>query len=190
MNYQDLAKVIIDKVGGEENVKSLTHCATRLRFNLKDDQKPDEKTLKSTPGIMGVVNKGGQYQVIIGSDVGNVYKEIISQTNIANDEAKSEGEDKRSAFAKVIDTITGIFTPILPAITAAGMLKAVLSILVVFKVLTTESQSYQIINFMADAAFYFLPILLAVSSAQKFKANPFLAMMVGESCCILTLWQW
>lgn len=179
MNYQDLAKVIIDKVGGEKNVKSLTHCATRLRFNLKDDQKPDEKTLKSTPGIMGVVNKGGQYQVIIGSDVGNVYKEIISQTNIANDEAKSEGEDKRSAFAKVIDTITGIFTPILPAITAAGMLKAVLSILVVFKVLTTESQSYQIINFMADAAFYFLPILLAVSSAQKFKANPFLAMMVG-----------
>ncbi|MEK5053780.1 beta-glucoside-specific PTS transporter subunit IIABC [Niallia sp. FSL K6-0212] len=179
MNYQDLAKVIIDKVGGEENVKSLTHCATRLRFNLKDDQKPDEKTLKSTPGIMGVVNKGGQYQVIIGSDVGNVYKEIITQTNIANDEAKSEGEDKRSAFAKVIDTITGIFTPILPAITAAGMLKAVLSILVVFKVLTTESQSYQIINFMADAAFYFLPILLAVSSAQKFKANPFLAMMVG-----------
>ncbi|MEK4905930.1 PTS beta-glucoside transporter subunit EIIBCA [Niallia circulans] len=179
MNYQDLAKVIIDKVGGEKNVKSLTHCATRLRFNLKDDQKPDEKTLKSTPGIMGVVNKGGQYQVIIGSDVGNVYKEIITQTNIANDEAKSEGEDKRSAFAKVIDTITGIFTPILPAITAAGMLKAVLSILVVFKVLTTESQSYQIINFMADAAFYFLPILLAVSSAQKFKANPFLAMMVG-----------
>ncbi|AYV69589.1 PTS beta-glucoside transporter subunit EIIBCA [Niallia circulans] len=179
MNYQDLAKVIIDKVGGEENVKSLTHCATRLRFNLKDDQKPDEKTLKSTPGIMGVVNKGGQYQVIIGSDVGNVYKEIITQTNIANDEAKSQEEDKRSVFAKVIDTITGIFTPILPAITAAGMLKAVLSILVVFKVLTTESQSYQIINFMADAAFYFLPILLAVSSAQKFKANPFLAMMVG-----------
>ncbi|AYV72020.1 beta-glucoside-specific PTS transporter subunit IIABC [Bacillus sp. PK3-056] len=179
MNYQDLAKVIIDKVGGEGNVKSLTHCATRLRFNLKDDQKPDEKTLKNTPGIMGVVNKGGQYQVIIGSDVGNVYKEIITQTNIANDEAKSQEEDKRSVFAKVIDTITGIFTPILPAITAAGMLKAVLSILVVFKVLTTESQSYQIINFMADAAFYFLPILLAVSSAQKFKANPFLAMMVG-----------
>lgn len=179
MNYQDLAKVIIDKVGGEGNVKSLTHCATRLRFNLKDDQKPDEKTLKNTPGIMGVVNKGGQYQVIIGSDVGNVYKEIITQTNIANDEVKSLEEDKRSVFAKVIDTITGIFTPILPAITAAGMLKAVLSILVVFKVLTTESQSYQIINFMADAAFYFLPILLAVSSAQKFKANPFLAMMVG-----------
>ncbi len=179
MNYQELAKLIIDNVGGEENVKSLTHCATRLRFNLKDDQKPNEKILKSTPGVMGVVNKGGQYQVIIGSDVGNVYKEITNQTSISNDGNKEKEEDKRSIFAKVIDTITGIFTPILPAITAAGMLKAVLSVLVVFNVLTTESQSYQIINFMADAAFYFLPILLAVSSAQKFKANPFLAMMVG-----------
>jgi beta-glucoside PTS system EIICBA component len=179
MNYQELAKLIIDNVGGEGNVKSLTHCATRLRFNLMDDQKTNEKVLKSTPGVMGVVNKGGQYQVIIGSDVGNVYKEIISQTNISNDGDKGKEEDNRSVFAKVIDTITGIFTPILPAITAAGMLKAVLSVLVVFNVLTTESQSYQIINFMADAAFYFLPILLAASSAQKFKANMYLAMMVG-----------
>lgn len=179
MNYQDLAKLIIEKVGGEKNVKSLTHCATRLRFNLKDDQKTDEQSLKNTSGIMGVVNKGGQYQVIIGSDVGNVYKEIVKQTNISSEREEEKTEDKRSTFAKVIDVITGIFTPILPAITAAGMLKAVLSILVVFKVLTTESQSYQIMNFMADAAFYFLPILLAASSAQKFKANMFLAMMVG-----------
>lgn len=179
MNYQELAKLIIDKVGGEGNIKSLTHCATRLRFNLKDDKKTDEQTLKSTPGVMGVVNKGGQYQVIIGSDVANVYKEIAKQTNILNEGEGTKEEDKRSPFAKVIDTITGIFTPILPAITAAGMLKAVLSLLVVFNVLTTESQSYQIMNFMADAAFYFLPILLAASSAQKFKTNMYLAMMVG-----------
>ncbi|MCE4048121.1 MULTISPECIES: beta-glucoside-specific PTS transporter subunit IIABC [Bacillaceae] len=179
MNYQELAKLIIDKVGGEGNVKSLNHCATRLRFNLKDDTKTDEQALKNTSGIMGVVNKGGQYQVIIGSDVGNVYKEITKQTNISNEGEEAKGEDKRSTFAKVIDTITGIFTPILPAITAAGMLKAVLSVLVVFKVLTTESQSYQVINFMADAAFYFLPILLAASSAQKFKTNMYLAIMVG-----------
>ncbi|TRZ39585.1 PTS beta-glucoside transporter subunit EIIBCA [Niallia circulans] len=179
MNYQELGKLIIDKVGGEENIKSLNHCATRLRFNLKDDQKTDEEALKNTSGIMGVVNKGGQYQVIIGSDVGNVYKEITRQTNILNEEEKTKEEDKRSTFSKVIDTITGIFTPILPAITAAGMLKAVLSVLVVFNVLTTESQSYQVINFMADAAFYFLPILLAASTAQKFKANMYLAIMVG-----------
>lgn len=180
MNYKELANKIIDQVGGEKNVKSLTHCATRLRFNLKDDQKPNEETLKKTPGVMGVVNKGGQYQVIIGSDVGSVYKEIINQTNISSDgEDEKAEEDKRSTFSKVIDTITGIFTPILPAITAAGMLKAVLSLLVVFNVVTPDSQNYQIVDFMADAAFYFLPILLAVSSAQKFKANMFLAMMVG-----------
>ncbi|EAC9145430.1 PTS beta-glucoside transporter subunit EIIBCA, partial [Listeria monocytogenes] len=177
MNYKELAKTIITNVGGEENIQSLTHCATRLRFNLKDDSKPQESTLKHTPGIMGVVNKGGQYQVIIGSDVGNVYNEITAQTNLNSDQETAE--DDRGRVAKVIDTITGIFTPILPAITAAGMLKAVLSLLVVFNVLTAESQSYQILNFMADAAFYFLPILLAASSAQKFKANMYLAMMVG-----------
>ncbi len=124
MNYQELAKLIIDKVGGEGNIKSLTHCATRLRFNLKDDNKTDEQTLKGTPGVMGVVNKGGQYQVIIGSDVANVYKEITKQSNISSGDEEAKEEDKRSAFAKVIDTITGIFTPILPAITAAGMLKS------------------------------------------------------------------
>ncbi|MFS1007970.1 beta-glucoside-specific PTS transporter subunit IIABC [Enterococcus casseliflavus] len=177
MNYKELAKTIITNVGGEENIQSLTHCATRLRFNLKDDSKPQESTLKHTPGIMGVVNKGGQYQVIIGSDVGNVYNEITAQTNLTSDQETEE--DDRGRVAKIIDTITGIFTPILPAITAAGMLKAVLSLLVVFNVLTAESQSYQILNFMADAAFYFLPILLAASSAQKFKANMYLAMMVG-----------
>lgn len=177
MNYKDLAQTIINQVGGEDNIQGLTHCATRLRFNLKDDQKPSEEILKSTPGIMGVVNKGGQYQIIIGSDVGNVYKEITNQTQLTNEQPNEE--DDRGRVAKIIDTITGIFTPILPAITAAGMLKAVLSLLVVFNVLTAESQSYQILNFMADAAFYFLPILLAASSAQKFKTNMYLAMMLG-----------
>lgn len=180
MNYKELAGSIIDNVGGEENIQNLTHCATRLRFNLKDDQLPKEAVLKNTSGVMGVVNKGGQYQVIIGSDVGNVYKEIMNQTSLATKESTDqEGNSNKSRVAKIIDTITGIFTPILPAITAAGMLKAVLSLLVVFKVLTVDSQSYQILNFMADAAFYFLPILLAASSAQKFKANMYLAMMLG-----------
>lgn len=178
MNYQNLAKIIIENIGGEENIGSLTHCATRLRFNLKDDQQANEQQLKDTAGVMGVVNKGGQYQVIIGSDVGNVYKEIVKQTNFSESETNNE-DDKRSRISKVIDTITGIFTPILPAITAAGMLKAVLSVIVVFNWLSVESQSYQILNFMADSAFYFLPILLAASSAQKFKTNMYLAMMVG-----------
>lgn len=158
----------------------MTHCATRLRFNLKDEGKAQTDVLKNTEGVMGVVSKGGQYQVIIGSDVGSVYKEILKESpSLDEQQIESTEKDDRRAASKIIDTITGIFTPILPAITAAGMLKAVLSLLVVFNAIDKTGQTYIIIDFMADSAFYFLPILLAASSAQKFKTNMYLAMMVG-----------
>ena len=180
MNYKNLAETILKNVGGEENISSLTHCATRLRFNLKDEKKVDTAALKATKGVMGAVSNAGQYQVIIGSDVGNVYKEVIELTSLDNNSPSGEDKkDDRKPLAKVIDTISGIFTPILPAITAAGMMKAVLSLLVAFNLITKESQSYQVINFMADSAFYFLPILLANSAAKKFKCNPYMAMMIG-----------
>ena len=178
MDYKQLAKTILEFVGGESNISSLTHCATRLRFNLKDEKKANTTQLKNTKGIMGVVSSGGQYQVIIGSDVGSVYKELMELVNL-DGLVSSDQKDDKKVIAKVIDTVSGIFTPILPAITAAGMMKAVLAILVAAKVVTAESQSYQVINFMADAAFYFLPILLANSAAKKFKCNPYLAMMLG-----------
>ena len=179
MNYENLAKSILEKVGGEKNVSNLTHCATRLRFNLKDITKAKTDEIKALKGVMGVVEKGGQYQVIIGNDVNNVYKEIMKTTNLEGKESNAEEVDDRKPVAKVIDTITGIFTPILPAITAAGMMKAVLALLKAFNLLTPQSQSYQVIEFMADAAFYFLPILLANSAAKKFKCNQYLAMMLG-----------
>lgn len=178
MNYSDLAKVIIKNVGTKENILSLTHCATRLRFNLKDDSKANTDVLKGTKGVMGVVNKGGQYQVIIGSDVANVYKEIIEIANIDSSDSNNE-ENNRNAVVKVLDTIAGIFTPIIPAITGAGMLKAVMALLVSFKVISTTSQTYSILNFMADAAFYFLPFLLANSAAKKFKCNPYMALTLA-----------
>ena len=180
MNYEILAKSILEKIGGKENVSNLTHCATRLRFNLKDNSKAKTSEIKNINGVMGVVDKGGQYQVIIGNDVNHVYKEVVKIANLDNMSSNtSEDVDNRKPIAKVIDTITGIFTPILPAITAAGMMKAVLALLTAFKLVTTDSQSYQIVNFMADAAFYFLPILLANSAAKKFKCNQYLAMMLG-----------
>lgn len=180
MNYENLAKAILEKIGGKENVSNLTHCATRLRFNLKDNSKAKTSEIKNINGVMGVVDKGGQYQVIIGNDVNHVYKEVVKIANLDTMSSNaSEEVDNRKPIAKVIDTITGIFTPILPAITAAGMMKAVLALLTAFKLVTTDSQSYQVINFMADAAFYFLPILLANSAAKKFKCNQYLAMMLG-----------
>ncbi|WP_411682123.1 beta-glucoside-specific PTS transporter subunit IIABC [Clostridium thailandense] len=178
MDYKQLSKDIIKNVGGTENVSTLTHCATRLRFNLKDDSKAATDTLKNIKGVMGVVNKGGQYQVIIGSDVANVYAEINKIASFDND-SSSEIKDDKGPVVKVLDTIAGIFTPIIPAITGAGMLKAVMALLVTFKIIGTKSQAYSILNFMADAAFYFLPFLVANSAAKKFKCNPYMAMSIA-----------
>lgn len=177
MDYKSLAEMILQNVGGSGNVSGLTHCATRLRFNLKDESKANTDVLKKTKGVMGVVSSGGQYQIIIGSDVASVYRPLSEMCEIKD--SKNDKGEKKPWYATAIDTLSGIFTLILPALTASGMLKAVLSLLVAFKLVDSGSQSYQVINFMADATFYFLPILLANSAAKKFKCNPYLAMMLG-----------
>ena len=125
MDYQTLGKSILEKVGGEKNISALNHCATRLRFNLNDDSIPVDAEVKAIPGVMGVVKKGGQYQVVIGSDVANVYKAINGMTNIQDGSGGEGPKEKKKILDVVIDTMSGIFTPILPAITAAGMIKAV-----------------------------------------------------------------
>lgn len=179
MNYKELAEKLLQLVGGEKNIVSLVHCATRLRFTLKDESKAETEKIKQTKGVMGAVSNGGQYQIIIGNNVSHVYKAIMDMTKLEGAAGKAEKKDERGIGAKVIDTVTGIFTPILPAITAAGMIKAVLALLIATKVLTNDSQTYQVLNFMADAGFYFLPILLANSAAKRFKVNSYLAMMIG-----------
>lgn len=179
MNYEELSKVILEKVGGKDNVANATHCATRLRLNLKDESIADTEALKATPGIVGVVSKNGQYQIIIGAEVLQVYQKL-SKMLPEGEKSAAPAPDKNVSFVgRLIDTITGIFTPILPALTAAGMLKAVLALLVAFKLVDKTAQTYQVIDFMADATFYFLPILLANSAAKKLGCNPYLAMMLG-----------
>lgn len=178
MKYEKLASDILKNVGGETNVSNLTHCATRLRFNLKDLSKANVETLKKTKGVVGVVNKGGQFQVIIGNDVPNVYREVLKLGNFKTG-SSSDNQEKMGIGAKILDTISGIFTPILPAITGAGMLKAVLVLLTTFNLMSPESQSYYILNFVSDAAFYFFPVILAYTSAIKFNCNPFVAMTIG-----------
>ena len=179
MDYKKLAGEILNLIGGEKNVAQVTHCATRLRFNLVNEKKADVNALKSTKGVMGVVSSGGQFQVIIGSDVASVYKQLLELgTFDTNVDAGSEEEEKKG-IVKVLDTIAGIFTPIIPAITGAGMLKAVLALLVAFKLIDNTTDTYMILNFMSDAAFYFLPFLIANSAAKKFKCNPYMAMTIA-----------
>lgn len=176
-NYGELAAKLISLVGGEANISNVTHCATRLRFNLKDEGKADTEAIKAQKGVVGVVSSAGQYQVIIGAEVTQVYEKLTAK--LGNLGGGKEDAPKGSAVNRVLDTITGIFTPTLPALTAAGMIKAVLALLVAFKLVDSASSTYQVINFMADATFYFLPILLANSAAKKLGCNPYLAMMLG-----------
>ena len=178
MNYENLAKSILEKVGGEKNISNVTHCATRLRFNLKDTSKANTEALKKTKGVMGVVDKGAQYQVIIGSDVSNAYKELLKLGNFQNDNSKSDGE-KTGKLANLFDIISGTFTPILPPLTACGMLKAVLVILTTFGWMSKESQTYYMLSFMADAIFFLFPVALGYTAAVKFKCNPFMGMLLG-----------
>lgn len=177
MDYNKLAQEILDLVGGKENITGVTNCLTRLRFTLKDESKANDDAIKALNGVSGVVKNAGQYQVVIGTDVPNVANaltKIIGETN----EPKQDTRNMKWSD-RLIDTLTGIFTPILAPLTAAGMLKAVLAILVAFKWVDSSTMTYQVINFMADSTFYFLPILLANSAARKFGCTPMLAMMLG-----------
>ncbi|MBP3360768.1 MAG: PTS transporter subunit EIIC [Clostridia bacterium] len=179
MDYKALAKTILNNIGGKENIISFTHCATRLRFNLKDESKADKKGLEETRGVMGVVSKGGQFQVIIGSDVPNVYRELNMMGNFDGADREKNENDDRSALSKILDTVAGIFTPIIPAITGAGILKAFMALLVAFGWIDKSTQTYSILTVFSDAAFYFLPFLIAYSAARKLNCNAVMAMSIA-----------
>ena len=181
MDYSQLAKAIVEKVGGKDNITGLTHCVTRLRFNLADEAKADTEGLKKMEGVIGVIQKGGQYQVVVGNDVKFIYQAVMKNEKLDFDgvQPASVGEENRSVIAKVLDTISGIFVPIVPMLAGAGMLKALLSVLVLAKLVDPASQTFVILNFMGDAGFYFLPVILAASAARKFNVNPYIAMAIG-----------
>lgn len=179
MNYENLAKEILKNVGGQKNVSNLTHCATRLRFNLKDLSKANTEVIKKIKGVMGVVDKGAQYQIIIGSDVASVYKEMLKLGDFQNSGSKNDGGNEKKGLANVFDIIAGIFTPILPPLTAAGMLKALLVLATTFGLMSKEGQTYYILSFMADAIFFLFPVALGYTAAVKFKCNPFMGLLMG-----------
>lgn len=183
MDYKPLAQTILANVGGKENVSGVVHCATRLRFTLKDDSKANTDVLKKTKGVLSVVNAGGQYQIVIGPDVPVVYQEVLSLGGFDAakpvDDPNAEKEDNRSKLSQVLEGIASIFQPIIPAITGAGLIKAFMALFSAFGILKGGTQTYIILNAMADAAFYFMPILLAASCARKFKCNQGTAMALA-----------
>jgi len=190
--YEGLAKGIVDKIGGIENIESMHHCQTRIRFKLHDDIKADQEALSQMEGVPKVFIKGGMLQVVIGMHVAEVYEEvekIVGPKENQSENAErihSEGKEKKKAFDVLADFVSSIFSPIVPALAGAGMVKALLALLVVFKLVQTTDQSYVIINMIGDATFAFLPMLLAFTTAQKLKTNPFLATVVAGIMCHAT----
>ena len=178
--YESLAKSIVEFVGGKENVNDVYHCQTRLRFKLADEGKADPKKLEDLDGVTKVLINAGVFQVVIGTHVADVFEEIEKFVDIKKASGGEEPEEEKKNFLEaLIDFIAGSFQPIIPALSGAGMVKAVLALLMVFGVITAESQTYYLLNMFADGVFYFLPILLAVTEAQKLKCNPVLAAGVA-----------
>lgn len=178
--YSSLAEQIIVLVGGADNIEDVYHCQTRLRFKLHDDARADQARLNQTDGVTTSLVSGGVFQVVVGMHVKDVHDEIQRQLTaqghtVQTKDAEDKPKDKKGFLNVVIDFVTGTFQPIIPALSGAGMIKALLALLVVFNITTRESQTYYVLNFFADAVFYFLPILLAFSAATKLKCNPVLA---------------
>lgn len=181
--YEQLAKDIVTHVGGRENINSVGHCITRLRFQLKDEGKANDDVLKKMPGVVTVMHSAGQYQVVIGNHVPIVYEDVCSVAGLSADSEKS-GEAPKGAFNKLIDIISGCFQPILGPLCASGIVKG-LNALLVFLLGAEYSAggTYLVLNAIGDAVFYFMPVLLGYSAAKKFNVNVVTGIIIGGALC-------
>ncbi|WFR60620.1 beta-glucoside-specific PTS transporter subunit IIABC [Paenibacillus amylolyticus] len=190
-NYDQLAKDILSGVGGRENVNSVFHCVTRLRFKLKNESVAKTEELKNLPGVITVMQSGGQYQVVIGNEVPDVYKAVVKAGNFPTEgqfeeEADNSGK-KVGLFSRFIDMISGVFTPLLGLLAATGMIKGFTAMFVAFGWVENTSGTYHLLNALGDSLFYFFPIFLGYTAIKKFGGSPFLGMAIGASLVYPTL---
>ena len=180
MEYHTLAQDILSHIGGRENIVSLVHCATRLRFKLKDNDKADAEGLKKNPGVIMVVESGGQFQVVIGNHVHDVWQAVRAEAGLSDDSpASTEDEKSGNLFSRLIDIVSGIFTPFIGILAASGILKGLLALAVVCGWLSVEGGTYKIWFAASDALFYFFPLILGYTAGKKFGGNPFITMAIG-----------
>ncbi|EHG5966741.1 PTS transporter subunit EIIC [Enterococcus faecalis] len=191
MDYQAIAKEILKDVGGKDNIVDVTHCYTRLRFVLKDTKQANKEALLQTEGVISVVKSGGQYQVVLGNKVAHVYnalEPLLAQQLTT----KTSTKEKNSLGNRILNTVAAIFTPVVPAIAASGMLKGILAIAVMvannfYQVDLKPLNTYIILSAASDALFYFMPVILGYSAAKVFKTNEYIAMVIGATLCYPTI---
>lgn len=181
VDYRKTAEEILAMVGGEANVASATHCATRLRLKLKDESLADDKAVERIPGVITVMKAGGQYQVVVGNNVPKVYAALGEISKLTGDNVAEDTGPKGNLLNQFIALISSIFLPVLWTLSGAGLFKAGLAAATTFTWISTSSTTYTILNAAADAMFNFLPIFLAVTAAKRFKANQFTAMAIGAA---------
>ncbi|MFT8837230.1 PTS transporter subunit EIIC [Liquorilactobacillus satsumensis] len=199
-DFTKLAQEIIKNVGGEENVISLTHCITRLRFRLRDEHQADSDAISELSGVIKVLKAGGQYQVVIGNDVSDVYQAVLENSKIkglagdgedhtaeSTEITKGEALEKESLGSRIVDTISGIFMPFMGAFIGAGLLKGFLVLFTTVGWLSTKSTTYTILYAAGDGIFSFLPIFLAYCAGKKFHASPFLSMAIASAMVYPTI---
>lgn len=187
MDNHDVAQRILEEVGGKENISSLTHCFTRLRFVLKDKGKANKEVISNLEGVIQVVEASGQFQIVLGNKVEKIYDELMPMVGELEETNNDNGE-KIGIGTKILNTVASIFTPTVPAIAASGMLKGILAVaaligLNMYGVDIKTYNTYIILNAASDALFYFMPIILARSAAKVFKTNDYIAMILGATLC-------
>ncbi|WP_298131585.1 beta-glucoside-specific PTS transporter subunit IIABC [Micropruina sp.] len=187
VDFATLGDDIVDAVGGLGNIKTARHCATRLRLELRDEDKAATDKVKGLKGVLAVVQAGGQYQVVIGNDVPFVYARIAERLEGGGAVEEVEDNSNKSILNKFIDLVTGLFHPILWPLAGAGLFKAFVSMFATFGWLNTESTEYVVLNAASDALIYFLPLLLAISAAKRFKTNQFTSMAIAGALVYPTI---
>ncbi|EGO5240903.1 beta-glucoside-specific PTS transporter subunit IIABC [Enterococcus faecalis] len=191
MDYQAIAKEILKDVGGKDNIVDVTHCYTRLRFVLRDTKQANKEALLQTEGVISVVESGGQYQVVLGNKVAHVYN-VLEPLLAQQLTTKTSIKEKNSLGNRILNTVAAIFTPVVPAIAASGMLKGILAIAVMvannfYQVDLKPLNTYIILSAASDALFYFMPVILGYSAAKVFKTNEYIAMVIGATLCYPTI---
>lgn len=179
MNEKKLGTLLIKLVGGVKNIQKLTHCATRLRFEFYDKSKVNIEEISNIPEVISVVDKGGQFQIVIGNEVAKVYKVISSELGENDSSQKTKKKNEDSIITTIISVISTTFTPVIPALIGGGMIKSVLSILVLLNIVSSNDTTYQLLDMISDTVFYFLPVLLAYGASIKFECHPILAIVLA-----------
>lgn len=181
--YEALAKDIVKNVGGKENVAGLVHCITRLRFTLKDEEKANDDILKNMDGVVTVMKSGGQYQVVIGNHVPEVFEDVMVLLDLKEEMPAEENKKSGKLLDRAIDVVSGIFQPILGIMAACGMIKGLNTLFVTLGLYSSACGGYMIINAAGDALFNFLPLFLGYTAAKKFKLKPMLGLAIGAAMC-------